>query len=455
MVLLGAMVFIVSLGYGAALPLIRPYLLRYLGAVPAPTVAWHVGMLGGVYLFALFMFAPLWGRLSNRHGRVLVLAVGFSAFRAGGAATALAPNLGFVYAARLLAGAGAAAIVPTAQAYIADLSSTIDRTRRFVLLGSASFIGFLVGPAFGTWLAGPVMGVTVGQMGSMLNWPALAVAAAGVPLLLLAPWCLGRNHPVPQSLAVKASASRRRFVHASMLLALLASFAVGTFEVGFNLFGSQTLGLTTTTMAAMFITCSLAMLAAQSMLLLSAVRSRIDQRWVTAAFAGSALALAFTSLVPDAGSARIDDRRRGHRCRNGWTRPVVRIARTPFRGPWKAPGSAGSGGQPGTGARLNGRRFAVHAGPCGAVLDGRLDLADRGGAVTDLVGPREEGRDGSLKRPCVRPAAGGSRDQCATHLHHGGTTAAPGSRCTLDHFATWISVTTMPVAAFSALNLTL
>ena len=231
-----------------------------------------------------------------------MLAVGFSAFRAGGAATALAPNLGFVYAARLLAGAGAAAIVPTAQAYIADLSSTIDRTRRFVLLGSASFIGFLVGPAFGTWLAGPVMGVTVGQMGSMLNWPALAVAAAGVPLLLLAPWCLGRNHPVPQSLAVKASASRRRFVHASMLLALLASFAVGTFEVGFNLFGSQTLGLTTTTMAAMFITCSLAMLAAQSMLLLSAVRSRIDQRWVAAAFAGSALALAFASLVPNAGA---------------------------------------------------------------------------------------------------------------------------------------------------------
>ena len=55
-------------------------------------------------------------------------------------------------------------------------------------------------------------------------------------------------------------------------------------------------------MAAMFITCSLAMLAAQSMLLLSSVRRRVDQRWVAAAFAGSALALAFTSLVPDAGS---------------------------------------------------------------------------------------------------------------------------------------------------------
>ncbi len=201
-----------------------------------------------------------------------------------------------------MAGAGAAAIVPTAQAYIGDLSSTIDRSRRFVLLGSASFVGFLGGPAFGTWLAGPVMGVAVGQMGGMLNWPALAVALAGVPLLLLAPWCLGRNQAVVPSRTAQDGASRKRFVHASMLLALLASFAVGTFEVRFNLFGSQTLGLTTATMAAMFITCSLAMLAAQSMQLLSSVRSRVDQRWVAAAFAGSALALAFTSFVPGAGS---------------------------------------------------------------------------------------------------------------------------------------------------------
>ncbi len=306
MPLLSAMVFIVSLGYGAGLPLIRPYLLRYLGAVPAPTVAWHVGMLGGVYLFALFLFAPLWGRLSDRHGRVLVLLIGFATFLVGSTATALAPSLGFVYAARLLAGAGAAAIVPTAQAYIADCSSTVDRSRRFVLLGSASFIGFLAGPAFGTWLAGPVMGAAVGEMGRMLNWPALAVAAVGAPLLLLAPLCLGRNHAIVAAPASDMDGApndpRRNFLHASMLLALLASFAVGTFEVGFNLFGSQTLGLTTATMAAMFITCSLAMLAAQLMLLLSSVRRRVDQRWVAAAFTGSALALAFTSLVPDAGS---------------------------------------------------------------------------------------------------------------------------------------------------------
>lgn len=302
MAMLGAMVFMVSLGYGAGLPLIRPYLLRYLDAVPASDVAWHVGMLGGVYLFALFVFAPFWGRLSDRYGRVLVLCIGFAAFLLGSVAIALAPSLAMVYGARVLAGAGAAAIVPTAQAYIADSSTTVDRSRRFVLLGSASFLGFLAGPAFGTWLAGPVMGVAVGQMGSMLNWPALAVALAGLPLLLLAPWGLGKNRMVLKPVSVHAGVSRKRFVHASMLLAFLVSAAVGVFEVGFNLFGSQTLGLTTATIAAMFITCSFAMLVAQSLLLFSSVRNRIDQRWMAAAFAGSALALIFTSFVPNAGS---------------------------------------------------------------------------------------------------------------------------------------------------------
>jgi hypothetical protein len=87
-----------------------------------------------------------------------------------------------------------------------------------------------------------------------------------------------------------------------MVLAALASFAVGTFEVGFTLFGAQTLGLSGSALAVMFVTCSVAMLGAQSMLLLPAVRRRIDQRWVAATFAVSALALSFTAVVAGAGA---------------------------------------------------------------------------------------------------------------------------------------------------------
>lgn len=303
MALLGVVVFIVALGYGAGLPLVQPYLARYLGPDAPQRLAWHVGMLGGVYTFALFVFAPTWGRWSDRHGRAMVLMAGFAAFLVGSAASALAPNLGTVYAARLLAGAGAAAIMPTAQAYIADVSTPVDRSRRFVLLGGASFLGFLAGPVFGAWLAGPVMGMSVGQMPSMLSWPALLIAAAGIPILLLTPAGLARSGSAAAAAsAAEPTVQRRRFVLASMVLAALASFAVGTFEVGFTLFGAQTLGLSGSALAVMFVTCSVAMLGAQSMLLLPAVRRRIDQRWVAATFAVSALALSFTAVVAGAGA---------------------------------------------------------------------------------------------------------------------------------------------------------
>ncbi|WP_238136912.1 MFS transporter [Variovorax sp. JS1663] len=301
MLLLGAMVFVVALGYGAGLPLLQLFLRLYLDGATPSALAWHVGMLGGVYTFALFLFAPLWGRLSDRHGRSAVLAAGFAAFLIGGAAAALAPNLMVVYAARFLAGAGAASIVPTAQAYVDDISTPEVRSRRFVLLGSASFIGFLAGPAFGTWIAGPVMGMPVGRMLEMVNWPAFAIVLGGLPLLVLIPWGLGRKRATPErNLPPQLSPDRRRFVRASMGMALLASFAVGTFEVGFTLFGGQTLGLASGTMAVMFVTCSLAMLAAQSTLLLQGVRRRINERWVAAAFGTSALALTFAFAVPDA-----------------------------------------------------------------------------------------------------------------------------------------------------------
>lgn len=301
MLQLGAMVFVVALGYGVGLPLLQLYLARYLGSAKPAMIAWHVGMLGGVYTFALFVFAPLWGRLSDRYGRTAVLSAAFGTFLLGTGVAALAPSLTIAYAARFLAGAGAAAIVPTAQAYIDDISTPVARSRRFVLLGSASFVGFLAGPEIGTWIAGPIMGMPIGRMPLMVNWPAIAVALAGLPLLLLAPSSLGRKFvAVAREASPQTSRMRRQFVRASMGVSMLASFAVGTFEVGFALFGGQTLGLASSTMAVMFVTCSLSMLVAQSTLLFDGVRRRINQRWVAAAFSAAALALTFTSTVPGA-----------------------------------------------------------------------------------------------------------------------------------------------------------
>lgn len=298
---LGAMVFLVSLGYGAGLPLAQLYVGQFVPQASPATLARHVGFLGGVYTFGLFLFAPWWGRLSDQWGRAPVLAGGFAVFLLGTLAAALATTLPLVYLARLLAGAGAAAIMPAAQAFIADVSDADARSRRFVLLGSAAFAGFLAGPAFGTWMAGPFMGMRSAEMPSMVNWPALAVVVAGVPLLLAVVPALGPLVRRFEAGSVREMRpARQRFLKASMALAFLASFATGSFEVGFSLFGGQTLGLPTEAVAAMFITCSVAMLAAQALLLLRAVRQRIGPAAAAAAFAVSATILSLTPFVPDA-----------------------------------------------------------------------------------------------------------------------------------------------------------
>ncbi|MGC2459166.1 MAG: hypothetical protein WA435_14355 [Gallionellaceae bacterium] len=56
-----AAVFVVSLGYGVVLPVLPFVLADALGEEKRALVAWHTGMLTGVYMLALFLFAPLWG----------------------------------------------------------------------------------------------------------------------------------------------------------------------------------------------------------------------------------------------------------------------------------------------------------------------------------------------------------------------------------------------------------
>ena len=135
--------------------------------------------------------------------------------------------------------------------YIADIGNVVDRNRRFVRLGTASSVGLLAGPAFGAWLAGPVVGQAVAQMPSMVNWLTLVAGIIGISVLLLEPWCVGsERHAAAAAPASGAEpAACRHFVRTSMLLALLAAFAVGTFEVGFKLFGGQTLGLASGTIS--------------------------------------------------------------------------------------------------------------------------------------------------------------------------------------------------------------
>jgi multidrug resistance protein len=141
-----AVVIVDLIGFGTVMPVL-PFWARELGAD-----ATTLGLLLSSYAAAQLVFAPLWGRLSDRVGRrpVLLLTVAGTALALLG--LGLASSLLPLFAARILAGAFAAN-VSVASAYIADVTPPAERTRWMGMLGASFGIGFVLGPALGGLLA--------------------------------------------------------------------------------------------------------------------------------------------------------------------------------------------------------------------------------------------------------------------------------------------------------------
>jgi MFS family permease len=147
-------VFIDLLGFGIVLPLLPRYAHHF--RVSGGTI----GLLMASFSAMQFVFAPLWGRLSDRVGRrpILILGLGGSAvfYTLFGYATSLGSGgqllgLGVVpwlFICRIGAGI-AGATIPTAQAYIADVTGPKERAKGMALIGAAFGIGFTFGPLLG------------------------------------------------------------------------------------------------------------------------------------------------------------------------------------------------------------------------------------------------------------------------------------------------------------------
>jgi DHA1 family tetracycline resistance protein-like MFS transporter len=135
------------MGLGIIIP-VQPFLAQSLGA-SAVTVTW----LGAIYSVMQFICSPMWGGLSDRFGRRPVLLVSLAVTALGHTCFGLAATLPFLFAARALAGTGAANI-STAQAVIADISPSNSRGSAMAILGAAFGLGFVLGPALGGFLGG-------------------------------------------------------------------------------------------------------------------------------------------------------------------------------------------------------------------------------------------------------------------------------------------------------------
>ena len=138
------------------------------------SLAWIVT----AYLLAATAVTPLYGKLSDIHGRRPVLLGGIAIFVAGSIACALAPNMPALIAARALQGLGGGGLIALSQTIVGDAVSPRERGR---------YQGYF-GAVFATAsIAGPVLG---GVFAEHLHWS--MIFWINVPLGLLAFAITGR-----------------------------------------------------------------------------------------------------------------------------------------------------------------------------------------------------------------------------------------------------------------------
>ena len=288
-------VFIVTLAYGLQLPLLPSLLERQFDSPAA--VSWHTGALTGVYTFALFLFAPLWGFVSDRWQRKGVILIGLAGFAGALVVFAFIDQLIALYAGRFLSGAFAAAVLPASQALLADTSPDDGwRARRFAWLNIAGIGGFLLGPAIGGAL-GNMWSAKMPPSGA----PFLTMALTSAIVVLLASRLLpsGRNNRNGETRGKELGRSRRE-LRLLLIASLLLAVGLGTFEVGLALVGELELGLTPGAIGLMFAECMVIMAAAQLLVFNPWFPPRAT-RWLLApAFIVFALALLMLPLAAGA-----------------------------------------------------------------------------------------------------------------------------------------------------------
>jgi len=214
---------VVMLGYGIIMPII-PFYIEQLGASGS-----ELGMLTAISALMQFVFAPLWGSLSDRIGRKPVLLIGVLGYGITMLLFGLSTKLWMLFVARALNGVLSSATLPTAMAYIGDSTAAEERGGGMGKLGAAMGIGIVLGPGLGGALAT-----------KSLSFPFFVASGLCLVSLILV-WLL-LPESLPAGARQPASGKSKALPIGEMgrvLLSPIGVFMLLTFVVSFGMSGFQ------------------------------------------------------------------------------------------------------------------------------------------------------------------------------------------------------------------------
>ena len=127
-------------------------------ATALPTIGRHFGDLGDLswvvttYLLTGTAVTPLYGKLSDIHGRRVMMLIAIGLFIAGSLACALAPSMTALILGRALQGLGGGGLMALAQTIIADIIAPRERGRYQGYIGAVFAVSSIGGPVLGGFL---------------------------------------------------------------------------------------------------------------------------------------------------------------------------------------------------------------------------------------------------------------------------------------------------------------
>src|SRR5580704_13268572 len=164
--LLSAGPFVTMVDRFAVAPVLIPIAVDFRAPVGAVAIA------ATAYYMAYGLAQTFWGFASDRAGRIRVIRISLAATAAACTLTAVAPNLDFLIAARILAGASVCAVLPSALVYIGDVipfktrHAVIADVLAAVAIGTAA--GSLGGGFFAHYFSWRLIFVVVAVLAAVL-----------------------------------------------------------------------------------------------------------------------------------------------------------------------------------------------------------------------------------------------------------------------------------------------
>ncbi|GKS12313.1 tetracycline resistance MFS efflux pump [Paenibacillus chitinolyticus] len=232
-------IFLVFTGIGLVIPIMPTYMdeLHLNGSI--------MGFLVAAFSLTQLIFSPLAGRLSDSLGRKKMIVAGMVIFTVSELLFGVVSSPVLLFASRMLGGIGAALIMPSIMAYIADVTTTAERAKGMGFINAAITTGFIIGPGIGGFIA---------EFG--IRAPFYAAAAVGAVAAVVTLFILPESKPVEPPVKAEAAPAQKQSFMAQMLssfrepyfisliIVFVMSFGLANYETVFGLFVDHKFGFT-------------------------------------------------------------------------------------------------------------------------------------------------------------------------------------------------------------------